>query len=120
MWFQLGRVGRIVQVPEVLTHMSRLQASTSASSRKVHEEALRLFKHLIENLRTWYPDATASDVKALERRYGYTQSIVACHREQQGERSLGLHWEAARRCPSKGVLYRLLRSLIGRPAPPPI
>jgi glycosyltransferase involved in cell wall biosynthesis len=120
MWFQLGRVGRIVQIPEVITHMSRLEGSTSSSNRKVHEGALRLYRHIIDHLREWYPEATAADVGALERRYGYTQSIVACHREQQGERSLALHWEAVRRCPSKGVLYRFVRSLMGLPAKPPI
>lgn len=120
MWFLLGSVGRIVQVPEVLTHMSRLEGSTSAASRKVHEEALRLYEHLMAHLKEWYPDSNESHLRALDRRYGYTQSIVATHREKEGIPSFRLHAEALRRCPSKGVIYRWLRSLLQMPASPPI
>jgi len=127
MWFQLGAIGKIVQVPDRLVHMLRLPVSTSSADRKQFEFSVSLYEiEVLPRLDKWYAhvDQAKRDRcrKLLQAKLGYAMSILATYYDQEGDRAGArrLYRRAVKLAPrSKGAWYRFGRSLLGAPVQPP-
>ncbi|MFI5387575.1 MAG: glycosyltransferase family 2 protein, partial [Fimbriimonadales bacterium] len=128
MWFQLGGLGKIVQVPQRLVHMQRREASASAPDKSQFEYSVSLYENeVLPNLDRWYsaldPVKRGRYRRILEAKVGYTMSVLAAYCDREGDHAsaVRLYRRAAKLAPrSKGVWYRYLRSVLRVPAQPPM
>jgi len=127
MWFQLGGLGKIVQIPERLVHMLRRADSTSSGNKKQFEHGVALYEEeVLPNLDMWYshvPKERRDACKALLRaKLGYALAILATYEDLDGDHqsALSMYRRAAKLSPkSKGVWYRYIRGLMRIPVRPP-
>jgi len=95
MWFQLGGLGNIVQIPDRLVSMLRRPDSTSSPSKQQFEFAVSLYEEeVLPNLDQWYSHVDQSKRDAsrrlLEAKLGYTMSILAAYVDREGDHAEAL------------------------------
>jgi len=128
MWFQLGSLGQITQVPQRLVHMLRRPISTSSPDKRQFEYAVSLYdKEIIPNFDKWFPTLETRERheyrRQLEAKLGFKMSILAAMIDMEGDRATAkkLHQRAIKLSPrAKGVWYRYFRNLLNKPSNPPI
>ncbi len=127
MWIQLASRGRVVQVPERLVRMSRLEGSTSSPDKRQFQYAVSLYEdEVLPHFDGWFqsvkPEKRAFKRRQLRVKLGYAMAILASYHDADGQHdeALQLYRKARRLAPrSKGVWYRYMRSVLRIPSPVP-